>query len=428
MCGENSKNAANIPVLLYILVVEKRLPRYNGDTKENLIWKSYIQKDLFRKSRFFMQSQWITLRDRRCAGNSGIIWESPNVEPAWHGSLALNAARDLLRQTVSDFGRTENSAFAVFDPMSAKDEVDFLSEIHRYLDEERRKKDPDYSKIVYCDKHPGVKMRLADTWGSVEDGNFSVDANTIDLWVCPRPDCDRHYEPTLFGYHINERGRRLDDASKQPRGNHAERPFMYIGKEGEGRRYKCPFYKCDELGPVVADSVEDEEVRLLPDPLAKLKGAERKRALEMLVFLSFAPASGLSIDEGSPENREPDYPDILCTISGQKYWFELGRIINKEVADKLNPDRRKHADGFSYDQEKPFVELISKKATRNYEAESAPVDLILHFDRRFGTAATVEQLCKKHKLHLESLISTGPFKRVWVFDEFEKAVLCNPAS
>ncbi len=35
---------------------------------------------------------------------------------------------------------------------------------------------------------------------------------------------------------------------------------MYIGKIGEGRTYQCPFYKCDEHGPVVAESIEDEEV------------------------------------------------------------------------------------------------------------------------------------------------------------------------
>jgi hypothetical protein len=226
----------------------------------------------------------------------------------------------------------------------------------------------------------------------------------------------------MFGYHVNEQYRRLD-GPRQARGNHPGLPFMYIAKVGEGRRYKCPLYKCDEEGPVVAESVIDEEVELPPDPLANLKSAERKRALEMLVFLSFAGASGLPIDEGSPENRDPDYPDILCTISGQKYWFELGRIINEEVADKLNPNRRKQAAGFSFNQETPFVYVVTEKATRNYATEGAPVDLILHFDLRFGSAITAQRLCEKNEAYLAALTTTGPFKRVWVFDEFNKNVV-----
>lgn len=199
---------------------------------------------------------------------------------------------------------------------------------------------------------------------------------------------------------------------------------MYIGKAGEGRRFMCPLYKCDEQGSEVALSVVDEEVvEVRADPLADLKSAERKRAIEMVVFQSFALASGLPVDEGSAENRDPDYPDILCAISGEKYWFELGQIINEEVAEKLNPNRRKQDGGFSYDQEKPFVDVVKSKATKKYVTEGAPVDLVLHFDLRLGSAATVERIVDKHTELLASLTTTGPFKRVWIFDEYTRTVL-----
>ncbi len=309
--------------------------------------------------------------------------------------------------------------------MSLKDEADdFLTEIEQYLEEERRKERPDYRNTVYCDKHLGVKMRLAISWGSHEYGDTRADVNPNLLWYCPKPDCDRHYEPTMFGYHVNEPGRRLQThGPKQPRGNHPGVPFMYIGKDGAGRRYKCPHYKCDERGPVVALSVVDEEVQFPASPLDDLKSSERKRALEMLVFLSFASASGLQIDEGSPENGAQYFPDISCTICGQRYWFELGRIINKEVAEKLNPNRRKQEGGFSYDQEKPFVELISEKTLKKYKTEGAPVDLVLHFDLRLGTTANVARLVEKHRTLLESLVTTGPFRRVWIYDEYTKELV-----
>lgn len=312
-----------------------------------------------------------------------------------------------------------------------EDADDIVSEIvskvkennKEYMEEERRKECPDYDNIVYCDRHLGVKMSPAQFWGSAECGDTWVDANTYLLWHCPKPDCDRHYEPTMFGYHVNEEGRRLQTAKEQPRGNHAGLPFMYIGKSGDGRGYRCPLYKCDEHGPVVAESVVDEEVQPPPDPLANLKKDERKRVLEMSLFQKFAPVSGLPIDEGSPENRDPKYPDILCTILGQRYWFELGQVIHTEVAQKMSPKRSKLDAGFSYDQEKPFVDLVKKKAKHKYVTEGAPVDLILHFDRRFGSASAAQRLCEKHAALLEALTSAGSFSRVWVFDDFNRNVI-----
>jgi hypothetical protein len=242
--------------------------------------------------------------------------------------------------------------------MSAEDSADdFLADIEEWLEEERRKEHPDYRITVYCDHHLGVKMSLATSWASAEYSETAADANTRRQWFCPKPDCARCYEPTMFGYHWNSGvpGTRLRmNPLKQHRGNHAGRPFMYIGKIGKGRQFRCPLYKCDEQGPQVAASEVDEDVQFPANPLDDLRGAARKRAFEMLVFQSFALACGLPIDEGSPENGAQYYPDIGCTISGQPYWFELGQIIHEEVAEKLNPKRRKQEGGFSYDQEKPW--------------------------------------------------------------------------
>jgi hypothetical protein len=311
--------------------------------------------------------------------------------------------------------------------MSTEDAADDLvAAIKERMKEEERKEHPDYRITVYCDHHIGVEMRLATSWGSVEYGETSVDANPIHQWFCPKPDCSRCYEPTMFGYHWNSGKpgtRRQMNPRKQPQGNHRGLPFMYIGKVGEGRRFMCPLYKCDEQGAEVAASVVDEEVEIPTNSLDDLRGPERKRAFEMSIFKSFASVSGLPIDGGSAENGARCYPDIGCTVSGQRYWFELGQIINEKVAEKLNPNRRKDEGGFSYDQESPFVKLVSNKATKKYETEGAPVDLILHFDPRFGTTARARLLIEKHGTLLDSLTTSGPFNRVWICDDHTKEIV-----
>lgn len=304
---------------------------------------------------------------------------------------------------------------------------DFIARLEASIEEARRKEHPDYAGItVYCDQHLGVKMCLTRTWGSIQDGDASASANPSLLWYCPKPGCIRCYEPTMFGYHCNGGNagdRPHANPQRQLRGNHAGLPFMYIGKVGEGRRFMCPFYKCDEQGPEIAGLVVDEELPISEDPLANLRNVERKRASEMLVFQAFAAPSGLPIDDGSAASSDPPCPDIVCTISGERYRFELGQIINKEVAEKLNPNRRKQSGGFSFDQEEPFIEMINSKAKKKYRTDGAPVDLLLYFDLRLGSRIVVEGLVKKYVKLLDSLGKRGPFRRLWIFDAHTKTIV-----
>ena len=116
----------------------------------------------------------------------------------------------------------------------------------------------------------------------------------------------------------------------------------------------------------------------------------------MSVFKFCASTPGIKVDAGSVENVDPPYPDIRCTISGKPHWFELGRIINDEVAAKIDTKRRTLDEGFSFSQEIPFVEIITKKAKKMYETHGSPVDLVLHFDLRLGTKNVVVRQIEKH--------------------------------
>ena len=198
------------------------------------------------------------------------------------------------------------------------DQDDFLAQ--EVMEEEQRKSRPDYRVMVYCDQHLGVRMHLALSHGMIESGERSADVNPMLCWRCPKAGCNRSYEPMMFGYfeYGREMGSQIQsNPKKQPRCNQAERPFMYIGKVGAGRRYLCPLYKCTEVGQAVAKFVTEEEIEIPSEPLDGLRKEERQRIEEMSVFKSFASVAPIPIDEGSAMNADQPNPDIRCNIGSQ---------------------------------------------------------------------------------------------------------------
>jgi hypothetical protein len=169
--------------------------------------------------------------------------------------------------------------------------------------------------------------------------------------------------------------------------------------------------------------VADENMSLPLDPLLRLSKEERKRALEMSVFKSFASTIGIDAapaEYGNPTLRQPD---IQCTVSGKVRWFELGSIMSRDVAAKVKPSRRVSEDGFSFKQEIPFVYIVTDKRRKQYQTQGDPIELILHFDLRLGSRSVVQRQIAKHMSKLESLLTKGPFSRVWIFDEWQKSIV-----
>ncbi len=50
---------------------------------------------------------------------------------------------------------------------------------------------------------------------------------------------------------------------------------------------------------------------------------------------------------------------------------------------------------------------------------------MLHFDLLFGSSDVAEGMCRKYEDRLKALVASGPFKRVWVFDDVNQRVLCQ---
>lgn len=285
----------------------------------------------------------------------------------------------------------------------------------------------------YCDLHLESKLGVAWSLLASQGGGDSSDGNWLEYWRCSRPECSRCYEPFMFGYFglDRQRGRgiQMDTQTQERCRLHPEiltDPVLFIGKIGQGRRLRCPIKGCDNIGAVVAEFVaETDDREALPAVRAALRSDARKEAFELSVFREFAQVAGLLAE--SPENAKPPCPDIRCTIGGELYRFELGRITDTMLAKQIAVEWPNNPKSFSFGQEKPFTRIIERKAQAKYETGGHPVDLVLHFDQQPPDRAALQNHLRKHAAALDELTTRGPFSRVWIYDGWSKSVLWRSA-
>jgi hypothetical protein len=137
------------------------------------------------------------------------------------------------------------------------DEDDIVSDLDEIMNELLRQRHVDYSIRVYCDHHFAVQMRLARSVTLAEHGvrQASADVNSLTIWRCPKPGCDRCYEASMYGYfgYPNEMGSRIQPSlERQPRGNHDGLPFILnpaVGRDDQALLGRLRQQKMTEDAP-----------------------------------------------------------------------------------------------------------------------------------------------------------------------------------
>jgi hypothetical protein len=249
-------------------------------------------------------------------------------------------------------------------------------------------------------------------------------------WCCARTECNHCYRADIGYFDLDrQRGDSVRLHARAPERCHRHTdltfdPFMWIANSGKGRRFACPIKGCRCVGPAVAEFVSDvgrkEEPRAA---MAILRGEAKKAAFELSVFNEFAKAALLSAD--APENGGRGFPDVRCKIDGQEYWFELGRITDEILAEQINRVWPKNPRPFTFGQEEPFERIMKQKATKTYQTNGRPVDLVLHFDHQPPDRKAIQRHVAQHAGTLDELAKR--FSRVWIYDGWSKSVLWRSA-
>ena len=193
------------------------------------------------------------------------------------------------------------------------------------------------------------------------------------------------------------------------------------------RRYVCPVGECDEVGPAVDTS--GGECGALKEAVPH----EGKAAREMRIFVQFAKAAGLAIENA--RNCEPytvthaqplpPYPDIAFTIAGEEKYIELAEITDETLAQRRDSLLKwKTEQGFTYSQAVPFLKTIRDKASNSYTTEGKELDLLLYYEKQLPSTTGLRQFLHEYTAELDNLRRPiGPFSTVLIFDTWSNTVL-----
>jgi hypothetical protein len=160
-----------------------------------------------------------------------------------------------------------------------------------------------------------------------------------------------------------------------------------------------------------------------------------KRAHELEVFREFVCASGLQIDAGSVEVREPPQPDIWCHDSSGALYFELGRLLDNEMQRlKIEVMRRapKPVATSEFSPKLPERELLRRKISKAYETSGVPIHLLLYYDNTNWLVGDVPgspmPFANHAKYVMQPIVDKqSQFQRVWVYERHRGTVLWSGA-
>ncbi len=147
--------------------------------------------------------------------------------------------------------------------------------------------------------------------------------------------------------------------------------------------------------------------------------ADQQKIYESKAFVRFVIASGLVGDPFDHENENPPLPDIRSRIDGQTYYFEVGQIVDEELARRATiSEKTGKITGGAFSELVPLLKMFREKCANSYPTNGAPVDLLLCYSRQAPPDEKVLlEYLKCYEAEITLLIRDGPFSRIWIYTD-----------
>jgi hypothetical protein len=164
-----------------------------------------------------------------------------------------------------------------------------------------------------------------------------------------------------------------------------------------------------------------------------LKPDQRKLYQEWEIFRRFGSAEGSpAIDLNSivtidPISVIPPAPDIACRVAGQVEYFELGEIIDEELARAAGKALKTNASSFGGGVSLwPAVEsILNKKCGKSYCPFAKPLSLLLYYGvgRQASFWPYLRPLIRQQADGIVDLLRESDFEALWIYEPQPNAVL-----
>jgi len=170
----------------------------------------------------------------------------------------------------------------------------------------------------------------------------------------------------------------------------------------------------------------DERKRRAWDDLGQ---AERKLYEEYWTFRKFAKIAPLDIDPRTIENREPPEPDILCDISRNHHYFELGEVTDEKLAQKAGVAAKQKQETFAgtFSQLDTLIRIFDKKCSKKYVTNGFPLHLLLHYTvgHQVPHIPHIKAEISKEKHLVVAKLQNSPFSTMWLYDGWDNIVIAH---
>lgn len=157
-----------------------------------------------------------------------------------------------------------------------------------------------------------------------------------------------------------------------------------------------------------------------------------KEENECWIFLEFTSAANLR-PSARPIKQQPPMPDLECIVQVERRLFELGEILQSELAEGVaysgkQAERKalmllqgeiaaassiQTAGWRSFRANASLERILRRKLAKTYETKGLPTDLVLFYDQQ-SPWGPFEYLAQWHD-ELACLVQQSVFQKVWIF-------------
>jgi hypothetical protein len=178
------------------------------------------------------------------------------------------------------------------------------------------------------------------------------------------------------------------------------------------------------------DSAVEKLVRLvIEEPTSKgskaervalwdsLSSEQRQQTTESRVFIRFANTTQLMADPFIHDNERPPRPDIRASIDGHDCYFELGEILDEQLAKNINRTLKTGmASGCALSQIVPLMKMLKQKCEKKYEIDDTPMDLLLYYWRQGPYQPVVDDYLFTNRRNIEESLRNSQFDKIWIYN------------